>query len=59
MVCGILAHKIKKRAVQAALFLCSTLSMLDNRPEAQRIGIRALAGTFGRLWLRHYLRRTL
>src|ERR1700737_5640953 len=33
MVCGILAHKIKKRVAQAALFLCSTLSMLDNRPE--------------------------
>jgi hypothetical protein len=33
MVSGVLAHKSKKRAAQAALFLCSTLSVLDNRPE--------------------------
>jgi hypothetical protein len=33
MVSGVLAHKSKKRAAQAALFLCSTLSMLDNRPD--------------------------
>jgi PAS domain S-box-containing protein len=33
MVCGILAHKSKKRAAQAALFPCLTRSMLDNRPE--------------------------
>jgi hypothetical protein len=31
MVGGVLAYKTKKRAAQAALFLCSTLSMLDNR----------------------------
>jgi hypothetical protein len=33
MVSGVLAHKSKKRAAQAALFYASTLSMLDNRPE--------------------------
>jgi hypothetical protein len=39
MVGGILAHK--KRAAQAALFLCSTLSMLDNRPEGLEQILRA------------------
>jgi hypothetical protein len=33
MVSGALAHESKKRAAQAALFLCATLSVLDNRPE--------------------------
>jgi len=32
MVSGVLAHKTKKEWLKP-LFLCSTLSMLDNRPE--------------------------
>jgi hypothetical protein len=33
MASGVSAHESKKRAAQAALFLRSTLSVLDNRPE--------------------------
>src|SRR6202011_6120597 len=33
MVSGVLAHEAKKRAAQAALFLRSTLSVLDSWPE--------------------------
>src|ERR1700694_1714003 len=45
MVCGILVHKRKKRAPQAALFLCSTLS--------STIGLRlnsSESGAGGDLW---------
>jgi hypothetical protein len=46
MVCGILAHKKAKRAAQAALSLCSTLSMLDNRPEGLELQAPHPSGGF-------------
>jgi hypothetical protein len=33
MVSGVLAHKEKNERLKPLFFLCSTLSMLDNRPE--------------------------
>jgi hypothetical protein len=53
-VSGVLAHKSKKERLkppaQAALFLCSTLSMLDNRPELDVLALSSCRQSRIEVW---------